>query len=258
MGRLILLPETHLLGVLALVAVLGYILLAITAPVLYRLRHWQSADMNYEPYRGKYRARDVARTIAVLRDLGFEVLGHWELDGHSPATGTVTLMEHPETLDVARLLDVELGASRQVTLALQTRFEDGKEVITANNRFTIGLPTPPEITAVWLPEVRDAAELCRVHSQLRDGLGAGKKRLPVGPDPAAFLSAATLRLLTLWVHTGCFYLDEARSVYRPTWKGAILATWKHLPLVRLLYRVWRRRRTRKLLDELDIEVEPWD
>jgi hypothetical protein len=251
-------PESMVLGVIALVASLGYALLALTAPVRFRLRHWQSADTTYEPYLGKYQARDVARMAAVLRGMGFAVLGRWELDGHSPATGTVTLLEHPQTLDVARLMDVEVGASRQVTLALQTRFEDGMELFTANQRFTTGLPSPPEITAVWLPEVRQPGELYRVHGQVRDRLGDGKKRLPVGPDPAAFLGAATLRLLTLWVRTGHFYLDEARGVYRPTWKGAVRATWHHLPLVRLLYRAWRRRRTRKLLDELDVEVDPWD
>jgi hypothetical protein len=236
--------------------VLGFALVAVRAPVRVRLNNWHSADSGFEPCEGDDLAPGVARRVADLRDLGFVVRGHWRLTGHSIATGQVTLMEHPQTWDVAKVIVTAAGTRRSVTLLFQTRFEDGTEVGAANNPVTVGLPSLPETTYVWLPEVRDARRLYHVHEQVRDHLGAGKKRLPVGPDPADFLSEGRERILAHHAATGYFYLDETRGVYRPTWKGAVLMTWRLLWPIRPLYRAWRRRPTRKLLRELGVSLDP--
>jgi hypothetical protein len=51
---------------------------------------------------------------------------------------------------------------------------------------------------------------------------------------------------------GYYSLDPAAGVLRPTWNGAALVTWRLLWPVKPLYRAWRRRATRRLLDRLDI------
>jgi hypothetical protein len=157
---------------------------------------------------------------------------------------------------VAKVLVVTAGARRQVTLLFQTRFDDGTEIATANNQVTAGLPSLPEITQVWLPEVRDARQLGRIHNQVRDSLGAGKKRVAVGPNAAAFLTAGRDRQLAHFVETGYFSFDETNGVYRPSWKGAALMTWRLLWPMRPVYRAWRRRPTHKLLRELGVDLEP--
>jgi hypothetical protein len=253
-GSQMMLSDTTL-TLIILVAVLGFASVAIRSPIRTRLKNWLSADSGFEPCEGNHLGPDVARIIAALRELGFVLCGHWHHSGHSHATGQITLMEHPQTLDVAKVMVVVTATHRDVTLVFETRFEDGTKVGTANNQITAGLPSLPETTSLWLPEVRDARQLYRVHDQVRDRVGLGKKRLSIGPDPAAFLTAGRDHMLARFVETGYYYLDEPRGVYRPTWKGAVLMTWRLLWPIRPLYRAWRRRPTRRLLREEGLELE---
>lgn len=239
----------------ALGVVLGFAWTALAAPIRCRLNHWQSADSRFEPCGDSDLANDVLPIIASLEDLGFLLRGHLQHTAQYPATSQITLMEHPQTLDVAKIVVAEAGLSRQVTLAFQTRFGDGTEIVTANNQLTVGLPPLAEVTVLWLPEVRDTTELYHVHSKARDYLELGKKRLSIGPDAAAFLTAGRERILAHYMATGYFYLDESHGVYRPTWKGACLMTWRLLRPIRPFYRAWRRQPTRQLLRELDIRLE---
>jgi hypothetical protein len=240
---------------IVLAVVVGFALVAIRAPIRVRLNNWQSADSGFELCMDNYVAPDVGEMIAALRQLGFIDCGHWQCTGHSRATGQITLMENPLTLDVAKILVTAAGTRRAVTLLFQTQFQDGTEIATANNQLTVGLPSLPGITALWLPEVRDPIQLYRIHDQVRDLMGLGMKRVSVGPDPAAYLTAGRNRMLAHFVVTGYYYLDEARGVYRPTWKGALLMTWRLLWPIRPLYRAWRRRRTREFLREHGLQLE---
>jgi hypothetical protein len=249
-------PVEIILSAVVLGVVGGIAWVAITVPIRVRFNHRLSADAGYVPCEGDRLAPDVTRLIADLRELGFVVRGHWWNKAHSVATGQLTLMEHPQTLDAAKILVARSGTSRHISLIFQTRFDDGTEVVTANNQITAGLPPVPGVTALWLPEVCDPQRLGDVHDQVRDSLGAGKKRLPVGPDPVAFLEAGRERMHAHFVDTGYFYLDAADCVYRPTWKGAVLMTWRQIRVVRPFYRAWRRRPTRKILRELDVSLDP--
>src|SRR5436305_429944 len=96
----------------------------------------------------------------------------------------------------------------------------GRRMLTSENAVlaaVAGFPSPPGVTAAWLPEIRDAEGLYRVHVQLRDALGAAGER--IGPDPAGFLRGRSARALDAWVAGGYYAPDEARGVVRPTWKG---------------------------------------
>jgi hypothetical protein len=249
-------PLDNVVLIVGLGIVLGFAVAAVRAPIRFRFNNWHSADAGFEPLERDRLAPDVTRIIAELDNLGFVFRGCWRNTGHSIATGNIVLLEHPQTLDVAKVLETAAGASRHVSLLFQTRFEDGTEAVTANNRLTVGLPGLRETIGLWLPEVRDPGQLYRVHDQFRDNVGAGKKRLAVGPDPAAFMAAGRDRMLAHFVTTGYYYFDKAGRVYRPTWKGAVLMTWRLLRPIRPFFRAWRRRPTRKLLRELGIQLEP--
>lgn len=248
---------SELLGIVLGSVVLGVVLTVIKASIGVRLNNWHSADSGFEPWEGHYLALDMTRMIADLSNLGFAVRGHWQLTCHFPATGQVTLMEHPRTRDVAKVVVTEAGTRRNVVLMFQTRFEDGTEIATANPQHTVGLPSLPEITVLWLLELRDAEQLYHVHTKVTAFLGVGKKRRAVGHDPAAFLSAGQNRMYAHWVESGYYYFDERRRVYRPTWKGALLMTGRLVWPIQPLYRAWRRRPTRKLLGELGVRLEPY-
>lgn len=240
-----------------LVVVLRFVLTAIHAPIRVRTNNFSWADSGFEPCEGNDRPPEFIRTITALESLGFLLRGHWHLTGHSVATGQITLLEHPQSLDLVKVMISTAGNRRQFALLFQTRFDDGQEIVTANNPLTVGLPPLSETTVVWLPEVRDARQLHRVHVRIRDELARGRKRLAAGPDAAAFLHAGRERMLAHFVATGYYFLDESRGVYRPTWKGAVLMTWRLLWPIRPFYRAWRRRSTNKLLDQLDVQLE-WE
>jgi hypothetical protein len=56
------------------------------------------------------------------------------------------------------------------------------------------------------------------------------------------------------VAAGFYALDEVHEVVRPTWKGAVLVTWRLLWPVKPLFRARRRWATRRLLDRLGISA----
>jgi hypothetical protein len=242
-------PETVLI---LLAVVLGFGFVILQPPLRVRWKNWHSALEGFEPCDRSALAGDVDRFVARLEKLGFVVRGHWYVTGHSSASGQLTLLEHPQTLDLARVFVSVAGVRRHVTLQFQTRFDDGTELVTANNQITAGLPSLPETTVLWLPQVRDARALYRVHQQVLEHLGAGKDRIPLGDAPFTFLTEGRARILAHHVQTGYYFLDHSHGVYRPTWKGAVLMTSRLRWPIRPLYRAWRQRPTRQLLRRLGI------
>jgi hypothetical protein len=246
-------PENLLLAALVGCLILPWLLQFVLGPVRMRARSWQSADPVYVP-DDEGLLPPAACLAADLRSLGFEHRGTWQHHGAALATGRLILLEHPRTRDIAKVLVVTARTRKSVSLVLQTRFADGTEVVTANNRVIAGFPALPEVTVAWLPEFRDAESLYRVHAQLRGALGGAQERVGIGDDPAAFLRDGSVRSLANWVATGYYALDPVRGVVRPTWKGAALITWRLLWPVKLLFRARRRRATQLLLDHLGISL----
>jgi hypothetical protein len=227
----------------------------IGAPVAYRLTHRSLLRPQFEPGSEDSFPQASARKIADLEALGFVVLGRWGYAGHSHATAQVILAEHPQNFDVAKLVVVVASTRREETLLFQTRFEDGSDIVTANNRTPTGMPRLPESTVLWLPELRGARSLFRAHERMRNSLGSDKKRLPLGNDAVGYLIEGAKRMHVHFVETGYFYSDEPHGVLRPTWKGAMLMTWKLLWPVKPLFRAWRRRQTRNLLREFGVHLD---
>jgi hypothetical protein len=249
-------PETVLVAAAGACLVVPWLLQFVLAPARMRARSWQAADPVYTP-DDEDRLPPAARIAADdLRALGFADRGTWRHDGSALATGRIILLEHPRTRDAAKVMVVTTRRGRSVTLVFQTRFADGTEAATTNTRHAAGFPPLPGMTVAWLPEVRDAEPLYRVHAQLRDALGGAGRRVGIGADPAEYLRDGSARSLANWVAAGYYALDAARGVVRPTWKGAALITWRLLWPVKPLYRARLRRATRRLLERLGISLGP--
>lgn len=247
-------PEPILLAALVAALALPWLVPFVAGPVRMRARSRQAINPAYTP-DDEARLPESARLAAAdMRALGFEDRGTWRHHGSGRSAGWVVLLEHPRTRDVAEVLVVAVGTRRAVSLAFRTVFADRAEVATFNSRVVVGFPSPPEVTTAWLPELRDAASLYRVHEQLRDAFGGIGER--IGADPAGFLADRSARSLAAWVAGGYYAVDEARGEVRPTWKGAVLVTWRLLWPVRPLYRAGRRRATRVLLDRLGVSLAP--
>ena len=248
-------PETVVLAALICCLALFWLLPFMLGPVRMRARSWQSTNPVYTPDEERRLPRSARIAAADLRELGFEDRGTWRHEGAAMATGRIILLEHPRTHDVARVMVVTVMSRQSISLALQTRFADGTEAWTTNNRFGTGFPPVPGVTVAWLPEFRgDAPSLHRVHAQLGDALGGACDRMGIGDDAAAFLRDVSTRSLANWVANGYYALDADRGVVRPTWKGAALITWKLLWPVKPLYRARRRRATQQLLERLGISL----
>ncbi len=248
-------PESVVLAVLAGCLALPLLLRFVLAPVRMRARSRQAAAPVFTPDdedRLPPAARDAA---ADLRDLGFDDRGTWRKEEPALGTSHVAVLEHPRTRDVAKVVVVTTGTRQTVTLMLQTRFADGTEAVTSNSPVVAGFPLVPGVTAAWLPELREAAPLVRLHARLRDALGGTRERLAIGPDVAAFLRDGATRVVAHWVAAGYYAPAASPGLVRPTWKGAALITWRLCWPIKPLFRASRRRATRRLLDRLGIALD---
>jgi hypothetical protein len=100
----------------------------------------------------------------------------------------------------------------------------------ANSGLGVFAPVPEKITERF-PAVTDPASLCRISRELirRRYREVNVATPDDGGDPAAYLTAAMREELAGQVGTGYCRWDEAGQTFRPTWKGAVLMTWKLLP-----------------------------
>jgi uncharacterized protein DUF4253 len=138
---------------------------------------------------------------------------------------------------------------------LVARFEGGRSLTVHNSPLPGVFGAVPGKEKVRLRDVRDPTRLVRFYQALLAQRYGSLHREPAEDraDPGAFLGAAMVRELRQQVDTGYLWLDDRAGVYRPTWKGAFLMTWKLLQPFRAIGE-WRSdRRARALARELHLE-----
>ena len=183
-----------------------------------------------------------------LKPLGFDLVAVLSLLGRVVnVDGFLGLYRNAKTKEAARfVLTVATGPGTRRTsrvLAYITTFGDGTEVSTANRKSVRPVPAQgPPIVAYNIPQADDAAELLAIHRALVDRSDGGRIRVdPVGDDPLGYQEAIEHRQTEYLETRGLFRLHaEAREI-RPTWRGAVLVTWRLLwPLNPLLLAAERR------------------
>jgi hypothetical protein len=195
----------------------------------------------------------IAETGRALAGEGFTPRAHLLTENESPhGLAFLTLFENCPARVLARLLTLYTGRGkalkRQTLLALSTEFADGTEIATNNSRALSNSPACPWRTVVNVPDVQDARELYRIHTDVVAHLSPRSEVCdPVQGDPAGHQQAYTNRERARFVECGYLYADPDADCYRATWKGAVLMAWKMLWPVSAVRRTRLRRRTEALL-----------
>jgi len=196
---------------------------------------------------------------AALWGCGFEVLGFAAMPDLAPNVKAIfTMFGRPESDDLAMAVAAfgETGGlitMKRFYVEFATDYADGFELCT-NNMPDEGAYRPlPHKKVLQFDRVRSADGLWRVHERATKEFGTGPKK-PIPPKAAALdrLRAGMLKEHTDQVAVGWLWFDEQYEVFRPTWKGACLMTWKLAWPVSAYRRALRRRNARRLLEEWDL------
>ncbi len=246
---------------------IGYSVIA--GPLIFKTGQWIKADPGFEPIDSALipqRAADsIARTVPDLKGLGFECRGSFSLmDSFKNANGYVTLFENPEARRTAQLVTVfgASGLARQVVTILEfaSEFTDGTSLTTGNSGVPSLFPRSDRVrkgsgSFSW---IKDPYRLYQVHEAsvahyASDGIPAPRDT----SDPLEFLRKSLRREIEHFVGVGYVELDEARGVYRYTWKGAILGAWKLTWPIRPIRQWLRYYEAVRILERIGLEYLQW-
>ncbi|HET8577520.1 MAG TPA: hypothetical protein VFO18_10505 [Methylomirabilota bacterium] len=230
-------------------------------PIAVRLATRHPAQPTFEPYdASRHRVPDWALAFAdhmaaALGRVGFASAARFvESTWARHVTSFVTVLLNVQSRDaamVAAIYTTQAPTARRVGYAEFTaKLADGRRLVTNNNATPSVYPPVPSKVVTQVPLVSDPARLHRVHEALVGRVGSAKEPLPADADMVGRLSDAMTRTMQEQIETGYMYFDADARVYRPTWKGAVLMSWKLLPPFREIRRRRLTRRAQRLLDEL--------
>jgi hypothetical protein len=238
----------------------------IGGPLLVKSRQSIKADPNFEPIdrdsdlMPQLVAETISRTLPAFERMGFDCRGSFRMASVTNANGYVTLFEDPKARRTAKLLTVfaASGFVRQVatSLTFRSEFTDGTWLITGNSAVASLFPQSTRCRegSFSFPWIQDPNGLYQIHEAsvahfASDGIPAPQDT----SDPLEFLRESVGREHQHFVEVGYVYLDEARGVYRYTWKGATLGAWKLIWPIKPIRQWLRRRKAFRILRELSLE-----
>lgn len=159
--------------------------------------------------------------------------------------------------DLALAVAMQTTASARIAdcyVEFPARFRDGRSVSVKNSSRVGAFRPVSRRTVVPFPDVRDPIRLRRVRDAFLSRYFASAERVPFPheDDAAWFLSEGMVRELAEQVEAGTWWRDDVAQVFRPTFRGAWLATWRLLPPFVTVRRMRIRRRAAALLKELGL------
>jgi hypothetical protein len=242
-----------------------YVFVAILTPISLKRAGGIAADRQYLPLDpDSNEAPEAFRTwsqsvIPSMEALGFLVRGHFRPSSDVPNSKVfVTLFENRKSGQTAQLFTViaQRGIIQrgETVLTLTTRFSDRTKLYTSNYR---ALVNHPQIRirhgSMSFPDIDDPRRLYAIHQATLLFLGASAERInDVIDDPADYLRTEFHEDVAKLAESGYYYLDTQRDLYRRTWRGAILVTWRMLWPFKWFRELRRRSQRARLLRELDL------
>jgi hypothetical protein len=251
------LSETTRIGLVLAVPTSFLLLLYVLSPILFHQRHYQ-VSCNYEAFDPKQEIVPLEfwdtfrHTTRLLVGTGFKPRGHFRRPGSMPGANlVVTVWTHQQNHDIAEWAAFFTKRQQDQFLLFISTMSDGTEVVTTNRASTSVLPMPKKRLRLYLPDIHDSGELYEIHGKVVELLGTRSNETSLNGDPAVFLNSFARKDLKLCLERGYYYLDPTIEVYRPTWKGAIMMTWKDLWPGKPIRRAWRKHQTNRLLRKLE-------
>jgi hypothetical protein len=234
----------------------------VIAPILVHQRQRQPTRPSFEPYdAAKHPLAQalvdaVQQNVALLAQAGFRQVGDLFRSDRAARLRAVLMDTAAEEMAVvvgaAPVARPERGSC---AVELVARFAGGRSLTVHNSPMPGVFGRVPGREKARFRDVRDPVRLYRIYQALvAHRYGAlGREPADYRTDPGGFLGAAMARELSQQVDTGYMWLDDRAEVYRPTWKGAFLMTWKLMQPFRDIGE-WRSdRRARALVHELHLE-----
>jgi hypothetical protein len=230
------------------------------APFIIRFKNSMAAYPQFVPVAAESLPPGVAQNFALFVQAmfveGFALVGYLYQSNPTPNTTLfMAVMKRAETADMACLADItatSAGVSRHSLAAeVCTDLEDGTEINTNNFQYASAFKANPQKKLFRLPEVRNPRSLYHLHRQLRQRCAPNAKGvLPDEGRDLFHLSNSMTREMRKQVEFGYYFLDETNEVFRPTWKGAFIMTWKLAWPVGAIRKVWMKRKARTIIRSL--------
>lgn len=256
-------PVSSFLFLLALVPIVIWIYL----PIFVHSTHWLGTDPASQPFDPDDLdlPKDVSSNVrAVAPDferLGFSIVAHLRRSKYhsSDTEAFVTLLMSGEAGQVARVGTIVLRANGRVNKSMVVSFvtEFTDETVLATSFSTLAGATRIGFRegSVSFPDRVEVSRLYEVHrAALARYCGDGIRRDLTRVNPVDYQREVNARELNKLVESGLYYLDIERQVYRLTWKGAFLISWRVLWPAKPIRAMRRRSKAARLLRELGLDT----
>lgn len=196
--------------------------------------------------------------VRELESVGFSAVAHVAIPDMVPHVATLlVLLENRDTDDGAIVVSMHGmsdsgGGARRVQMQshyveISCEFVDGVQLSTNNSEIGPSFAAVPQRRIVQLPQIKSPARLYRLHQRAVEELATARRSpLPPREELVDHLGRDMTDEFETQIDTG--YLFKTPGYYRPTWKGAILMTWKEVWPVNAIRRMRRRNRARQFLE----------
>ncbi len=202
----------------------------VIGPFVVKFTHWISARVVIEPILPEA-LTDKTKTFidqskAELDALGFQFAGYLRMAGYMPKmTCYFGLFRHDAGKSAAMAAVIEHASGRRLEYCeFSTTYSNGR-IIDVNNSPEIGGYDIPDKVMYRYPNVPSIRKLFEINQWVttRDT----KKSVPVGlaaGREADMVAQALEKEAAIQAKRGFYVLDESRTRYRLTWKGAFMMT----------------------------------
>lgn len=208
----------------------------VAAPIFVRFQSTHPTTPQFEPTSLAQLPPDVAesfnRFIHTMNADGFIFLGYFRQLAYMKGVGFyLALLKNPATGEMVYIIEMfakkGLASVRQSHFEFCSEFSNGVEITTNNGQQPRIHKSTPEMQLFMFPEVNNPRLLYQLHRRLCDRFAPGAQNvMPADGAEAFILSYGTVKDIRRQAEYGLYYLDEKAGVFRPTWKGAYLMTWK--------------------------------
>lgn len=197
---------------------------------------------------------------AELDDAGFvPVAAYRTTNLMANSVAYVALYNHPRRPEVVKFIGTmvrsQVGTAVASQTVLATEFTDGTEILTSDSRVPSVYPSvePPTHGFVF-PQVESLPRLVAIHRGLVRRFETGRTRSdPIGADPLEYLHRTEQQMGERHLAWGYHRELDGGATRAPTWKGAVLMTWRMLPPWKQIRRWNRLRRAERIIRELQAE-----